>query len=240
MAKPEKEILIKQEDLDKWDEKKYKEFFLFIDFFYGKDGKLHATKEAVLAAQQYKMASPFFAEVLEKIDVPYNPKEPELWNYRKFFMKLQTYIRVIKNKIIKNPSVLLPSLAEEQLSKLHCAWMLPYYEKDGTPKKIVTLTTKPKELLTIDGSEISPGQKLINAIGKVADVYDMIADSISYDDIQRLDTKDKINALQKLSYLYTAMKKTPPKNMNFIKINTKTGGKEELENALLDFGNDEE
>jgi hypothetical protein len=35
------------------------------------------------------------------------------------------------------------------------------------------------------------------------------------------------------------MKKTPPKNLNFIKINTKTGGKEELEEALLDFDSEE-
>lgn len=241
MVTETKEILMRTEEMDSWDDKKFSDFFVFQDFFYGKDGKIHATKEIVQAVQQYKLASPFIVEMLEKINVPLDPKKPEEWNYRKFFMKLQVIIRVVKNRIKGKPGILLPSLVKAQLEKKHCEWMKEVYENDGTPKLITALTNKkPKDLLILPDEEISPGQKLINAIGKVADVYDMIAGSIKPEDIQRLDTKDKINALQKLSYLYSAMKKTPPKNLNFIKINTKTGGKEELESALLDFGNDEE
>ena len=230
-----KGILYKGDDVELWDDKKFNDYYIFLDFLVGKDGKVHVTRDAVHAAQKFKLASPMISEILERIDVPLNMRDPDVWNYRKFYMRLQTVIRIVNTRLKVKPSLLIPALVKRERVKAHCAWMNDFYDEENIPKQSLPAPKRranSKPLLVLE-EDISPAQKLINAIDKVANIYNLIADSIEQEDIDRLDVKDKINALQKLSYLYGAMKKTPPKNLKVININTKTGSKEELEEALL-------
>ena len=100
------------------------------------------------------------------------------------------------------------------------------------------LILKQEEKPVVQTAQLSPGDRLLATIEKVADVYDMVANSISQEEIDKMNVKDKINALKNLSYIHQTSKAFKP-NVNFIKINSKTGSTEDLEQALLDFNEEE-
>lgn len=79
---------------------------------------------------------------------------------------------------------------------------------------------------------------LVGAINNVIEIYNKLSASISEEDIKKMSVKERIGALQKLSYIHQTTKKFKP-NLNFIKINTKEATAESLESALLDFNKDD-
>lgn len=81
---------------------------------------------------------------------------------------------------------------------------------------------------------VNAAEVLVGAINNVIGLYNKISESIDDVDIKKMPLKDKINALQKLSYIHTATKKFQPK-MQFIKIDTTKASATDLESALLDF-----
>jgi len=82
---------------------------------------------------------------------------------------------------------------------------------------------------------------LLNAINRVIHVYNKVAESITEEEIKEMKTSDKILALQKLSYIHAATKKTPSKtNMNFFKINSTKASVEDLEAAIINVNQPDE
>lgn len=87
------------------------------------------------------------------------------------------------------------------------------------------------------------GEVLATASQKVIALYEQLANSIKEDDFRKMTIKEKINALQKLSYIHNTQKKMKPPSLNFIKLNVKESTPQALEEALLDFnkeGDEEE
>jgi len=230
-----KGVIIKELDINMWDDKTFSEFFLFSDFFFGEDGKLNVNPSTVGVAEQYQDSSLFIKEMLTRIDYPLTSEV--VWNRRKFFMRLNVMFRMVKKAIEKRPELLLPSLVIKQFNKKQYRWMNNLYNPDGIVR-MVTITEE-RRLARTSANEITPSERLQEAMSKVADVYDMIAGTITEKEIKAMNVKDRINALNKLSYIHATQKKFKP-NMNFIKINTKSGSAEQLENELLNFANDDE
>lgn len=97
--------------------------------------------------------------------------------------------------------------------------------------------------LPIPGSITNPtnaAEVLVGAVNRVIDVYNKLAASITDDEIKTMGIKDRISALQKLSYIHTATKKIKMPNMTFIGINTNNKTAEDLEKANLLLLNDNE
>lgn len=95
-------------------------------------------------------------------------------------------------------------------------------------------TRKQVALPDVVVTPVNAAEVLVGAINNVITLYNKISDSIDDRDIQKMPLKDKINALQKLSYIHTATKKFQPK-MQFIKIDTTKASANDLEAALLNF-----
>lgn len=231
-----KGILLREVEVASWDNEWFSEFFIFCEFFYNENGKIVVNNDTVTAAYQYRDSSWFLDEMLERID---RPVEDNVKWKPKFYMRLNVLMRTVINGIKKKPEILSPVLVEKYRGKFQNDWMNKIYDGSGKPKTtVVEITpTAEKEIIPSQG-DILPSQRLQEAMGKVADIYDMIAGTITMKDIKGMNVKDKINALNKLSYIHNTTKKFKP-SMNFIKINTKTGSKEELEQALLTFDDEE-
>lgn len=225
-------VMIREIDISKWNDLEFKEYFIFAEFFY-KQGKIIATEETAQAAYQYAEASAFIGEMLTRINRPIIAGEE--WNRRQFYMRLNSTLRTVNMYMKKHPEMLLQSIVIENRMKTHCQWMNDLYDAEGNVKKVEE--APPMNLSVVEG--VQPASVLLEAMQRVANVYNALANSITEADIKKLDVKDRISALQKLSYIHTSAKKFKP-NLKFTKINIKTGSKEELEEALLDFNNDDE
>lgn len=108
------------------------------------------------------------------------------------------------------------------------------YKRKTTKEKLIPFTSLPLV------SEENSAEVLVRATNKIIDVYNKIAVSITDEDIVRMKGMDKINALQKLSFLNKSTEKIKASNMNFIKIVTKDKSAKQLEDALLNFDDQEE
>ena len=97
-----------------------------------------------------------------------------------------------------------------------------------------------RALPDIDITPLNASETLVGAVNKVIGIYNKIAASIKDSDIKKMDIKEKINALQKLSYLHNATKvtKMSPRTLNLIKLDTSTASVEVLEAALLEQDNE--
>lgn len=236
--------LLRTDDIVKWNAETWNEYFQFSDFFYDAKGKIIVNQETVDAVEQYRTVSRFIDEMLVRIDRPFDEDmDLKVWK-NQFFMRLNNLMRTVKVTIQKFPELLIPLVVEQQRSKVQFAWMNKIYNAEG---KVINANVgggvpeilQGTDMEIIPPSDVGASQRLLNAMDKVAEVYDNLANSITPKEIKSMNVKDRIAALQKLSYIHTANKKFKP-NMNFIKINTNKGGREELEAALLDFGNEEE
>ena len=107
-------------------------------------------------------------------------------------------------------------------------------KKENRKKKIKALT-----LASVEDTNYPPSERLVMAMNRVIELYQKIGVSITDEDLMELSVNEKINALQKLSYIHATTKKFKP-NMQFIKINTTKASTEKLEDALLKFNEDEQ
>ena len=103
-------------------------------------------------------------------------------------------------------------------------------------------TKKNYALPAIVVTPVNASEILVGAVNKVIEIYNNIASSISDDDIKKMQVKEKINALQKLSYLHAAIRnaKQTKNTMNFIKIDTSNAKAADLEEALMNMDKDDE
>lgn len=228
--------LLKQADVKVWTPAVFHEYFTFCDMFYH-GGKILVTLEAVLAAEQYQDASRFIYEMLARIDRPTSMEE---WDARSFYMRLNTLMRVVKQTIQKFPELLTPLTVDKQRIKPQYSWLDDIYADSGKVKQPEAVVEAPKvQTGLVAMSPLAPAQRLADAMGKVADLYYAIAESITDDDIQSLSPEKKINALNKLSYVHANMKQKGLKvNFNFNKV-TKGSSVEDMEAALLETDDNE-
>ena len=172
--------------------------------------------------------------VLKRIN---RPSTMEGFKPKSFYMRMNTFQRMVKTAITQKPEILSPFTVQRVRMKPEYKWVDMLYDGNGQPRTEV-LTPETNLLPTVDNPLSKSQLDMANAISDVANVYRMIAGSITYDEIKKLKPMEKINALKSLSYVHSSVGKFKP-SMKFTKININKGSKEDLEAAILDF-NDED
>jgi hypothetical protein len=238
--------LLRNTDVQKWESGKFIVFFTFLDRFYstheGREGKLNVTLEKIeLAEKEYEENPDIdFGEFLWRIDRWCEPYDASLT--AKFNVRLMTMSRVVVTYCKRHPVVITDEIREICKGKKQYEWMFTNFRVVTT--KIGAQVVEPNTLefqgnIPVQGSMPNAEVALMESIKKVASVYDMIAGSITKKDIEKLNVKDKISALQKLSFIHSATKGFKPNNNTFKQINIYKAGKDELEASLLDFAKEE-
>ena len=87
---------------------------------------------------------------------------------------------------------------------------------------------------------LTMNETLLNATNRTIDIYNKIAESFKDEDIVKMNQTEKINALQKLSYLFATTRKLRPTNLKLTQINTNNKTASELESHLLEINRNEE
>lgn len=229
----EVEKVMSQEDVLSMSKEQMDEIFTIMDFCYDKDShKFKVSRETVLALEQYQEASPLLRDILKRInrystDEDFNPKS--------FYMRMNTVLRVLKLAVAKRPEIMSPLTVSRIRLKPEYKWVDVLYDGNGAPRQNAL---EPQTSILPATSPINQAQAdMASALTQVANVYTMIAGSITYEEIQKLKTMDKINALKSLSYIHSSVGKFRG-SMKFTKINITKGSKEELEAAMLDLDED--
>lgn len=225
--------VLSKEEVLQWNKKQIDEIFVIFDFCY-KDHKFNVTRETILAFEQYQNSSELLKDILKRInrfstDEDFNPKS--------FYMRMNTVLRMVKMSIVQKPELMSPVTVDRVRLKPEYKWIDVLYDSNGTPKgEIIEPETS---LIAAPENALSRAQNdMAGALSNVANVYSMIAGSITLAEIQKLKTMDKINALKSLSYIHSSVGKFRG-SVKFTKINITKGTKEELESAMMDFSDDE-
>lgn len=208
------------------------EMFTILDFCYNDKHKFSVSRETVLALEQYQENSAFLKEILRRID---RFTTDEDFNVKSFYMRMNTVLRVLKIQITRQPKLLSPLTISRIRLKPEYKWIDLLYDGNGDPKQDNLV---PETRIVPSENPLSQSQlDLASSLSQVASVYSMIAGSITYEEIQKLKTMEKINSLKLLSYVHNSVGKFKG-SMKFTKINITKGSKEELESAMLDFDED--
>lgn len=236
-----KGILLKNADVQAWDETKFVSFFDFLDRFYvvlnGK-GKLNVTLEKIQFCEQQLTEEPegSFAEFMWRIDRWTEPFDGSI--HKSFYIRTANLMKIVFLYLKNHPELITDAIKEHCKGKVQYEWIL-------SNTRVVTTKMGAEVVehshggyegnVPIRAGYADADARMIDSILKVANVYDMIASGITKKDIEKLNVKEKINALQKLSFIHTVTKNFKPNNNTFKQINIYKAGKDELEAALLDF-----
>lgn len=239
-------ILLRNAEVAKWESQRFIDFFDFLDRFYAFDkdekGKISCTIQRIQIAElEMKEENCPYIEFMFRIDRWTEPFDGDV--HKKFYIRLANLMRIVIRYCKFHPAVLTEELRNHIKDKPQYSWCLTNYKTTITKvgAEVVdsnTMGFQGNTLLTGMGSA-NADQMMLESIVKVASVYDMIASSISKRDIEKLNIKDKINALQKLSFIHSVTKSFKPNSRIFQQINVYKAGKDELEKAIMDFQADD-
>lgn len=229
-------ILPTKREIQNWPYDKFMDFLRFVDFWTDGD-VIKVTKEK--------------REEMEKLafETPHHPYQEFLWRIdhfllnpeatsRKFYYKLAAMIRQVGGYLKANPG-----MVDEEMKKLiegnpRLEWILKHFKVVET--KIgaeVVMPDTTEEVGFQRGQSPVPKAEvtMMESLMKVASVFDMLASSIKPADIRGMEVKDKIQAMSKLSFIFTQAKSMKPNTAVFKQLNIYRASKEDLEKSLMDF-----
>lgn len=239
----DKNSVIKSAEVAKWDSAKLLQFYQFLMLFW-EEGKFKVnsgTMHNVYYANDNYPEWPY-KEFLHRINVWFDQSKG--YNYIAFKSRMMTMSRVVNTYVKKHPTMVTEEIRDLLKDIPNYAWVLESFK--------ITTTKIGADVVEFDKTRIddagftkndqrlvsTPEKNLLEAMMKVTDVYGMIAGSIKKEDIDKMNVKDKINALQKLSFINNTVLKFKPNGNTFQQINIFKDSREDLEKAILDFGAD--
>lgn len=233
----------KAAEMAEWKEEHFLQFFQVVNFFTEQSGstqvvkvtmdKVKALEDQIFHGESFEG---FKAEILYRIDA--FAKEPTT-NPKKFYNRLAVMIRCIGKYVKENPSVVTEKLFEEAKNNDRINWCLMNFTTTKTRTGVdvvIPHTQDTTSFVPRKTSNADPQVKLLDSITYLSDVYLTIAKSLKKKDLQKMDAKDKIAALSKLSFILEMARK-PRHTIGVLNmINATKENKEKLEEALLNFG----
>lgn len=241
-----KGTLPRERDISEWNEEHFLQFFAFVNDLCEvrtKDGKsdttIKITEEKMKALEdEVNNTTPTFkTEIMYRIDQFHS--DPTA-TPRKMFYKLNQFIKQVGHYVKKHPSVVTDKIKEAIEPNPRLNWILKLYQERMT-KLGNAAVVEPYNINTTKWqnektpSVATPQVKLMEAMTHLADVFVTLSKSISAKDIKKMDAKDKLSAISKLSFVLGEARRFKPNVAVFQQINVNSAAKEDLENALLDF-----
>jgi hypothetical protein len=231
-------------DVAEWDEKKFLDLFDFINLFIQPNRKsvsVIVTKEKWLAAEKV-------------LDLPYHPWQELLYridrltkdtrfNSGSCYIRIAALNRAVLGYLKNNPAAISDEMRKIIEPNPRLNWCLRVYT--DTTTKIGADIVLPN---TTDATGVYPKPIAVRSADKIMlegqrhvfNLFELIASSIKPKDVKDMDVRDKIAALQKLSFIFNVASKFKANSQTFINLNVNAAKREDLEKALLDFGRHKE
>jgi hypothetical protein len=223
-------------DVSQWNEAQYLQFFeLCSAFMEGETLRFRA--ETILAQEQKALSGPFpfLQELFYRINV--FSTDP-LGGPLKFKNKFMALVRQVGQYIRLNPSVVTEKMRPLLEGNPRLAWSLKHYEmadtKMGVP--VVVPDTRPQLGARPIMNPQDPQVRILEAQTFLADALVTMTRGLSKTELKELGTKDKLQLSIKIIDMMQKNKNWKPNigTLNNIQINASS--REDLESALLDFG----
>lgn len=224
------ELLFKVEEVLTWSIQEIEDYLMVLTECYS-EGKLSITVEKIHFLEGKSKEYTVIDTIVKRIN---RPSDAIDFNYRSFAMRFSSTFRIVKKAIEKNPSLISPVTVGKLRFLPQFKWLDLLFDTNGAPSQFSRGNNSMQVIATI-----TPAQRLVDAMEHVANVYEMIGRSITLEDIQKLKTMDKINALKSLSYIHTSIGKFKP-SKKFTEMKPESQSRESLEASLLDIGEEEE
>ncbi len=214
----------------------------FIEFFIEfKDRKGNSRVE-----DRFTVTAAKIAEMEKYLESPGHPFQEwmyriDIWsddNHKAFYYKFINLARIALSYLKRHPSSITPPM-EELMQKYPNRMgraLLQYKVVDTGNGEVVS---RDKMMTEGNGNKQTPTTmqsvqvKMMNSLVKLADLYEDLSGSISKSELKDMETKDKLNALSKLSFIFgMAQKKVGPSHFTQINLN---GSTKDVEKAMLDY-----
>lgn len=223
-------VLFTKKDIESWPTDKYLDFFRFFSFFID-DGVVKVTDEKRAEMEKY-------------FEIPHHPYHEFLWRIncfvlnpkatsKMFYNRLAASQRLIGMYLKENPSIISGEMRDVLSTNVKFQWMLPEKQPGLPSTDLIDPANMPTDIQTTDIT-------ITNTLTKTAGVFNEIVDSIKRKDINSLSLKEKISALKSLSFIFTQVRQMKPESKVFNNINIIKASREDLEKAVLNFGEDNE
>ena len=231
-------------DVEQWKESQFLSLFEFIEHVCeARKGTISVvvTKEKWLAVEKV-------------LDLPYHPWQEILYrldrltkdtrfNAGSCYIRIAAMNRSVLGYLKNNPAAITETMRKSIEPNPRLNWCLRNFA-DKTTK----IGAEVVELAKVDATgsypkpigQRSPDRIMLEGQLKVFSIFEMIAKSINSKDIKEMDVRDKISALQKLSFIFNVASRFKANSQTFINLNVNAAKREDLEKALLDFGRHKE
>lgn len=231
-------------ELSEWNTRKFLLFLDFCELFMIRDGddyKITITEDRLKHAERF-LAVPHhaFQEFLWRVnqfstDVNSTP--------RKFFYKHAAFMRQVLGYLKLNPAAITDEMRAIIEPNPRYNWCLKHTKVQTLRSGAEVVTADTLDNVSYQKQQVqapNAEKMLVDAIIETTNLYSLIAKSVKKKDIEELKPMEKINALQKLSFVLSTAQKWKPTALVFKQLNVHSAGKDDLEKALLSFGAEEQ
>lgn len=228
--------LPRKRDVQLWSHDRLMDFFRFVTYFMDGDvvrptGKNRGWLETEMAVHPTHP----WAEFMWRINVFTRNRQG---TDRKFYYRLSATMRLIGMYVKSNPALMTDEMRGLLGKNPRLNWIIPHFKAVKTrlgPEVVVPDTRMTVGFQKETTKALNPEVSYMESMLKAANVFDMIVTSIRKSEIAEMTVKDKVNALSKLSFVFSQARNMKPNSQVFKQINVYKASKEELETAIMDF-----
>jgi hypothetical protein len=237
--------LPRRRDLAEWKEGQFLDYLLFVEHFCQVNPKTNdisviVTKEKWLQAEK-------------TLDLPYHPWQEYLYRIDRLtkdtkfhagscYIRIAAFNRSVLGYLKNNPAAVTDKMRAAIEPNPRLNWCLKHFkvEEHGGADIVMPETSDTTGKFVAPISQRSPDKVMLEGQLQVFNLFELIAKSIKASDIKDLDVRDKISALQKLSFIFNVSAKFKANSQTFINLNVNAAKREDLEKTLLDYAKHKE
>lgn len=238
--------LPRRREVAEWTEKNFLDYLSFIEHFCQVNPKTQdisviVTKEKWAIAEKV-LTMPFhpYQEILYRID---RLTKDTKFHAGSVYIRIAAYNRAVLGYLKNNPAAVSDDMRKIIEPNPRLNWCLKHYKDVETQigaEVVLPDSADNTGQFTKPITQRSPDKIMLEGQLQMFNLIELIAKSIKPTDIKDLDVRDKISALQKLSFVYNTAAKFKANSQTFINLNVQSAKRDELENALLDFSKHKE
>lgn len=238
--------LPRRREIADWPESQFLSFFEFIEHFCSFNKRVD-TISVIVTKEKWAIAE-------KVLDLPYHPWQEILYRIDRLtkdtkfhsgsiYIRIAAYNRAVLGYLKNNPAAVTDAMRKAIEPNPRLNWCLKHYDDKETKigaEIVLPHTTDATGSYPKPIAQRSPDKIMLEGQLQVFNLFEMIAKSVKANEIKDMDVRDKISALQKLSFIFNVAKSFKANSQTFINLNVNAAKREDLEKALLDFGKHKE
>lgn len=233
--------LPRRDEVAEWNEAKFLQFFEFVNLFTEGD-KFMVRPEQVMVFEQKALSGqyPFLEEMVYRIDaLSTDPNAPK----GKFMIRLKALVRQVGQYLRLNPGSITDAMREAIVKTPKISWCLTHYTKVETKMGAQVIVPDTKPVLNNALPVQNPADPNITMAENrliVADLAKKLLKGVTMAEIKKMSVKDRLALGVKMVEMETKFKSFKPNVGTLNLINVNSANRDDLEKAMLEYGQADE